>query len=502
MSILTAPSQAEAGATVRAEKASNKPLLKLSNADWRFTILFLVSLSMLGFGVYPFLLVVLAMFINRVAKNRYDLLLMLMILGSSPGFISSYVIPVNLLDPLLVLSVIAMFFYRKTPLVKPIFNLIVGYVAFLVAIALISDESLGIQVLVFRRYACVVAFVIPLWLFANRGFDIQYFFRKALAYFLVICVMYAIDGLILSGWVLIPADSGLSNFSDYPSLWNSPVLFPFTSTFPRKYPEALYVICLAAYPLGRYYRLQWWQWALIGASFFVVRTMTVVVAFAVTYIFSQGHVTKVMRYCVAAIILGWVAYMGDSAAGSPFRFASTIDQFMELGNSRDQEDFAEFGSGRMIQIIPKWEALVEQNCEWLGFGFIHPSKSTAARYQITNNLVHDIEKSDESVAIVENAQFNTIIHTGIIGLLVQTLVFVMIYIKLRRRKDSRFYLATLIFCTIAGVGEYASINSNEGGLWVATAIGAVLLVNRDNRAQKAFDERLSEGVAYGQVESK
>lgn len=465
-----------------------KQLLKLSNADWRFAMAFLLSLSVLGLGFFPFALVVLAMMVNRLAKNRYDLVLMLMVMVSSRGFLDRNIIHVNLVDPLLLLSVIALFFYRQSPQVKQIFRLVVGYILFLVCVALISDEELSIQMFYWRQYSCIIAFIVPMWIFANRGFDIQYFFRKAISYFLIICAMYVLDEFIFNGWMLIPADSGIRGVVDYPSTWTYIVIRPLHFQLFRKYPEAMYIICIVAYPLGRYYRIKWWQWALVLGAFFAIRTMTVIMAFLISYVLSQGKVTKVMRYVVGGAMLLWIAYLGDAAAGSPFRLAHTIDQFVELGNVRDREDLSQFGTGRMIQIIPKWEALVEQNCEWLGFGFIHPTKSTNPRYQIYNDLKIDISEAEESVAITENAWFNTILHTGIIGLLMQTLFLLAIYFKLRHERDSRFYLNTFIFCTIAGVGGYASINGVDGLLWVATALAAILLTARTTPAQKALTD--------------
>lgn len=466
--------------TSRTEKAPRpkKELLKAPLATWMWSLGFLLSLSLTGLSFYPALIFTGFILLNRFFKDRYDFLIMVAIFASSPGFIPSKIIGFNPIDPLIALACVGMLFYRKNLMVKKVTLCVFAYILFLLLMSTMSDETLAIQMLTLRQYASVILFILPLWLFANRDFDALRFFRHVLVYLFWICLFYAIDGFVFSGWVLLPGTFSYNEtFSTFWDIhWS-----PFTTYFPRKYPSAMFIVILSAYPLARYYRLRWWQWAVIAVAFAATRTMTVIGAFVITYVTFQGRFLQFAKYCVLAAIGVTALYFIDSSTGGFIRVASTIDQLTSVSATGDSDDLAEFGTGRMGQILPKYEALVDQNCLLQGFGFIHPTKTTLPRYQVHNEYYSDITLADENAAYVEVTQFNAILHTGIIGLIVQTVFYVYLYFLLKPGKLAQFYLSALLMVSIMGVGGFAGLTQSDGVLYVAVALGTALLDARPNR---------------------
>ncbi len=455
-----------------------KELLEAPASTWLWSLGFLLSLSLAGLSFYPAFIFTAFILLNRFFKNRYDFLVMVAIFATSPGFVHADVIKFNIVDLLLALSCIGLVFYRKNVMIKKVTICIFAYILFLFGMSMLSDETLAIQVLTIRQYASIILFILPLWLFANRDFDPDELFRRVIVYLLWISLFYAIDGFIFSGWVLLPgtfsSHETLSTFWDIH--WQ-----PFSTYFPRKYPSAIFIVILAAYPLARRFKLKWWQWAIIIIAFAATRTMTVIGAFVITYVTFQGRFKQFAKYCVLAAIALSALYFVDNATGGFMRISSTVDQLTAVNSAGDSEDLAEFGTGRMGQILPKYEALVEQNCLAQGFGFIHPTKTLLPRYQIHNEYYSDISLADENAAYVEVTQFNAVLHIGLIGLIVQSAFYIYLFFLLKPGRLAQFYLSTLLMASVMGLGGFGGLTQSDSLTYVAIALGAALLEARPKR---------------------
>lgn len=454
-----------------------KEQFKVGSATWAWAIGFMLSLSCIGLSVFPMALFTLLFMIDRFIKNRYDFMVMVLLLCGTPGMLSESVIHFKMSDPILALSFFALIFYRKNMMVRKITWLWVGYVAFMVGMSMLSDETFAIQVLTIRTYASVIAFIVFLWMFANKQFDFHELFKRLIAYSLVICVFYILDGFVFQGWIMIPG-----SYSTYetPSAFYDLHWFPFRSLFPRKYPSAIQIILLTAYPLARYYKLKWWQWGLIILAFGTCRTMTFIAGFFITYVTFQGRFLKTLRYFIVGIALVTGLYFIDASTGEHIRVKTTVDQFISLNEANDDVDVSEFGTGRMEQILPKLDALIDQNCLWQGFGFIHPEKTKLPRYEIRNEYYSDISKADEVAAYVEVTQFNTILHTGIIGLIVQCGFYIAIFFLLKPGAQAQFYGSAILAFSIAGIGGYGGLTQFDGLIYVALSLAVAILDARSH----------------------
>lgn len=444
---------------------------------------FLLSLSLTGLMVYPAFLFSCLYMINRLKTCREEFVLILTILAADRGLLQLDVFPIRIRDILLVVSVLSLFIIRQNRLTKKVTWTWLAYTVFVFIIAMLSDEVMPIQLLTIRQYLSLILFTIPLWVFANRVFDLHEFFRKVLIYFILISAFYFLDGFILNGWILLPGTSNNGIASSIQSL----VWLPFSDYFPRKYPQGYYIALIAAYPLARYYRFRWWQWGIIILGFAATRTISFISGFFITYVIFQGTFKTFVKYFLLSVVSVFALYLVDEATGGNMRISSTVNQFATVMIAEDDEDLAEFGSSRMAQVIPKYEALRDQKCLLQGFGFIHPTKTTNPKYVIENKLYTDIEQSEEVAAITEVTQFNTVINTGIIGLFVQAGVYIAIFLIIGGRKYGSFYLSVIIGASIMGLGGFAGLNTPDGLAWMALTLAIGLLMQRPRQKNDASE---------------
>ncbi len=453
---------------------------EMSRREWGMTIAFLLSLSLTGLLFplgYLFLAIIL---VNRFIKDRTDFLIQYLLLVSCSGFVGENAFPFKLTDTALAFSVIGLIVYRKTPLIKKITWLVVAYIAAIFFIAMHSEETMSIQLRTMRGYFFIIAYFIPLLFLADHDFNLKYFCRRLIGYSLVICAFYIIDGFILNGWVLLPStfiwsdDPVFSTFYDL--RWN-----PFSTYFPRKWPSSAYPLIMCIYPLCRFYKISKWQWAIIIVSMIAMRTMTLVAAFFVTYIFFIGRGKQFIKYTLIGLIALPVLYFVDNSTGRFMRIASTIDQFTSLEAAADIETASEFGSGRFAQAIPKFELWNELGCQMWGLGFLHSELTTNPKFWVWNEFYSDqSEKNASEVATgVEVTQLQTLLEAGIIGLVVQCAFYVMLYLMVRKLKYSSYFLSMLVGMSIFGLGGFGGLIWAYSLTLVAGCLGVVILANRD-----------------------
>jgi len=468
-------------AAAPAEKAHKVPFTA-PVGHWTRALFFLLSLSLLGLHCpLGYLFVPLAM-LNSFVKDRYDFLMQCILAGGGYAFFRVNELPVGPPDIVLAVSLIGIAIYKRNHLINKICLGMAAYFAVLIAMALLSEEKMSVQFRLMRGYFMIVSFIIPLLVFSGRKFDIMRFSHKAMIYSFIACGFYIVDAFILEGHVLIPAIHMWGFDEDARSTWLNPIMHPFTFNFPRKYPQSLYILAFCIIPVIRRYKLSRFQWAVIIIAIISTRTMTFTAALVVCYFIFLGKARQMIKYA----LLGTVAFVGlyfvDSATGGFMRVQSTTDQFFALSDAMDDEDVAEFGSGRMAQWIPKYELLTDLNREWTGFGFLHPKYTTNPKYQIKNEYYEDVSKSEEVATTVEVTQFQAILDTGYIGLIAQTAFYLWVYALIRRMRYSDIYLLMLIANTIFGVGGFAGLNVAQGLILQGAALGMVLLLGLPRNA--------------------
>ena len=354
------------------------------------------------------------------------------------------------------------------------------YIGAMFLIALTSEELMSVQIRTMRARWGMLYFIVPILVFAGRDFDLKEMMRRLFPYIIIMSIFYIIDGFILNGWVMLPY--GMQGDQSIHSTFSNLVCTPFSFVFPRIFAEGLYIMALAVLPVALYYRLPLWQWIVMGVASLASRTVTVMAGLVATYVIFRGHGRKLLLYVVIGMMSIPVVYLIDKGTGGFMRVQSTIDQFLTLGEGMDEDDMANFASGRGAQVIPKLEALYDQDREWLGFGFLHPELTKKAKFIIDNDLYIDVEKAQEVVTEVEVAPVQTVLDMGYIGFAVQLLFFFGLYYMIRKLPYSKYYLSVLVCIFIFGVSGYSGLNTPGGLIMIGFALGCVLLA--DKQAQR------------------
>lgn len=456
----------------------------MSRHDFMWPLGFMLSVSLLGLHFYPALLIILAILLNRWRQNRYDFAIMTFIFFGSYGLTRDSVIGIKLYDLGLMASLFCLVIIRKPPVIAKAVALWIMLVLMMFLIARQSWESMGVQIYTMRGYWGFIAFAIPLAAFGNHKFDADTFFRRMMVYVLLMCIFYIIDAFILKGTLLI---AGNFRWDMRTSLFYKPLIEPFAFKIMRIYPYGLYIAALAIIPIARLYRLKAWMWGLIVLASIATLTFTYIIALCACLILFQPSrklILKVAGSIAGILVLAYVADcflpMRSTEVGemSTLRIKSSVDQIGALTKAVDDEDVAQFASGRLAQAMPKVELIEFYNKEAVGLGFIHPELTKSVKFIVTNEYYTDVSRSEEVATAVEVAPVQVYIHMGWIGLIGLNLFFLGIYLIIRKLRYSSVYLAALLYCFILGLGGFASLATYQGVSIIGVAFAIVVLANR------------------------
>ncbi len=467
---------------------SEKKYFDLQPREWLWPLAALLSLSMVGLS-FPLGYIGLAIvLVNRFFKDRYDFLIVFCILCGGYAFVALDNFKMQPWNIGFVISIIAAIVLKWNAVGKKVLIALMIYAVVLFCLALQSDESMKVQFVLMKFYIFFIYFTLPALFFANRPFDISLFFRRFFPYVIIICVFYILDCAIFNGNILIP-NSHLSNgviSRFYDLYWD-----PFSFRFPRKYPPGLYWLALLIYPVQNYYKLRPWQWTVIVLALLSCRTFSVITAFVLAYLLFQKSTLKTALYLMGALIVLVPIYFVDKALGtagneqSALRISSSVDQFINLGSAQDDEDIAEFGSGRMAQAIPKIALVYEYKKQWTGLGFLHPELTKNPKYIIFNEYYVDETQAEEAASGIEVELLQTFVNCGYLGLMAYFLFFGYTCWVVRKYRLAKFYY-TVLFCMFwMGMGGFATLYLPHGLIIAGLTYGVVLLSEKTEENTRA-----------------
>lgn len=460
--------------TAQIQLTEQLPTFRRPAAKWWQAIGFCLLLSLAGLRLYPIWLVLIIFLFWRWRNDRYDFLVELTLLMGGFAFIPSEALPLKVSDIALICGVVGFVIYRKNRLVMRLTVATLAYFGAVILIALTSLESLSIQFYRMRNYFLIISFFIPLIVFANRRFDWNKFMDSIVVHALVICGFYIVDTYLIGGYVLLPG-AGASGMES--SIFSLDISGFFS--LPRHYPPGLYwlIPCVVALNFKKL-RFSPLQWTVIVLALYASRTNSLLFALLGCWIFCRPKLKQVMIYSVVGVFAIIVGYFADDATGRYLRLADNVDQFVSLEAVEDDEDLAAFGTGRMAQILPKWELLSDMKRLHLGFGFIHPTKTTNPVFQIHNQYYIDSSKADEVATEVEVTQVQTILDIGFIGFFVQLAYYIGIYYLIRKLNHSVYYVGALLGVSLLGVGGFAGLSQPHGLILLGVILGTVIAANK------------------------
>lgn len=444
-------------------------------AQWWQAIAFCLLMSLYGLQFLPILLVIALWLIKMWKQNRYFFLVEVMILVGHFGLANFNLLPIRISDMGMAIGVIMLIIYRKSPKVRLITIAMLGYFALMIFFATKSLESMSIQFLNMRNYMTIIGFFIPLLTFANKEFEWSKFLEALTAHALVICGFYVVDAYIIGGFMLLPA----TNANGIVVTYYDPYYSNYTA---RHYPPGLYLL-LPLVPAITFNKIKLSidHYILIALSLLASRTNTMLFALLICWAFFRPQIKQIIKYILALVIVVIALYHIDVQTGGYMRVAENIDQFSILELAEDDEDLAKFGTGRMAQILPKWELLERMDRVNIGFGFLHRDKTTNPHYIIKNPFYTDVTQSEEVATGVEVTQVQTILDIGLYGLIAQTLFYIGIYFIIRKYEQSKYYLSTLVGISVLGIGGFAGLNSVHGLVLLSFVLGAILCANKERQ---------------------
>ena len=151
-------------------------------------------MSLLGLEFpFAYILVFIVLYLSLIV-NKYDFLLQSTILFGVFGFYDENVtFPIKMHDLLFIVYIAGFFIYWKKKNISKLLILISAYILFLIFVAMLSDETLIVQIRRLRLYMHILYFLFPLLVFRNHDFEIDKFFKKLFIYVLIISSFYILD---------------------------------------------------------------------------------------------------------------------------------------------------------------------------------------------------------------------------------------------------------------------------------------------------------------------
>lgn len=480
-----------AAATPISESTEHRPhkvLLTSSRESWTTALVFLLSLSALGLRFYPALLPIVVLMFRTYVRDRYAFLFQLTLLLGGYALTDPTVTIVGLSRVAFVLSLGLMLIVRKDSVTKRLTIAWGIYFAILLAFAFVSEEALRIQFPSLMGYASFIYIFVPLAVFANRRFSYDSFVRGAWPYAFILCVFYILDAYVLCGFVLIPrSHMWVGDTMFYDLYWA-----PLSGSFVRKYPPGLYFLVLLVLPLAREYRLRWWQWAVLAVALLSTQTFTFISGVTGVFLVMQNGFRKVAMFVLLGLAGGVALYFIDGTMEytdpnelekrTPLRIKSSVDQILDLTEAVDDEDIAEFGSGRLAQAIPKLELLYQLGLEWRGLGFLNRFETENPKFIIENEYYKDKEESIEVATNIEIVVLQIIVTIGYLGLIAHILFLAYSWWAVRKLRHAKYYLTVLLLFIWFGMAGFEGLIYFMGVQMAALACAVPLLQHRTELA--------------------
>ena len=465
---------------------AEKPLLELPWEMWKTPLLFMLCMALIGLKLFPLLLLLPVFLIKAWRSDRYNCLIMLFIILGPFGFWSPDLFKIKTWDVGFALSLISLFVLKKTRITRKLILAYVLYVVAVVFVATYSSESMMVQLRIMRGYFAFITVFIPLLVFANHKFEIMVFMKKMMVFVLIMCIFYILDAIVFKSLIFVPSTHTWTE----PSTFYSPVFNPISLWPIRKYPQGIIIIGVAILPIARYFKLQTWQILVIAVAMLSTQTFSVMMAFVVCLVLFQGSAMKILRYAVIGLVgitlfvaVDYILPYDQQKKESALRIRSSVDQFVALTEAVDDEDLAQFASGRLSQFLPILDLIERQHKEWVGLGYLHPEHTKAADLIIFNEYFSDIEKAENVATVVEIVPAQVFVDSGWCGIIINTLFFIAIMAFIWRMKYRAVAYAAIVFCFVCGLAGFAGTNTYQGMSIITLAYGVVLLADKEERTE-------------------
>lgn len=481
-----------------------KSYFDISPREWLWDTLFMLSLSLTGLAMPLGNLLVIILLIREFKIDREGFIVKLMLtLGGYAITSPNTQWLVNVMFLLFPAAFFAMAILRKPPLVKKTVTAYLLFAAVTVVMSVLwGVEGLYTQLRQMMQYLSFCFFAIPLVTFSGESFDIHKMWKKLFSLMIIMSAFYILDGFIVKGWLFVPCS--WIDYEGSASTWMSPIIRGIGGVAPRKFHPGLYPMAMLVYPIAKYYKLRWWQWALVLGAFGACRTASVIFGLVIGLILAQGTFKKYLIYLLSTVALVTVLYFVDDSMGyteeseqSTMRIASTVNQFFSLSEMEDEEDLSEAGTGRMAQVIPSWEYIFDTDREMVGFGFVN--NDTENPYLIVESeFVKNPEFKYQAVTNVEITYARQFFQFGLIGLIVWLGFMFGIYWIIRHLGYAQYYINVLIVLMIFSLAQIDVLTASQGMFILAMTYTSILLNHKSATLSESSESQSSRSYAVSQ----
>ncbi|MDE6629538.1 MAG: hypothetical protein K2K36_09245 [Muribaculaceae bacterium] len=467
---------------------AGRPYLDLCKRDFTWPLLFCLCLTLTGLRFPLGYIGVFIILLNRFRADRHEFLIMLTLAIGGYGLadmnsswgprLSFAVVPAGLLF----MSII-----RKPLIIKKTIAAYLVFAASMFVFAFLSEEKMSIQLRVLMNYLVFAYFVIPLAVFSGREFDLELFSRKLVPYILIISAFYILDACVFCGMFLLPtAFSGTHEATSF--FWD---LYwrPFSFNIVRKWPIGMLLVSLIIYPSLKFYRLRWWMWALIAVALGFTRTFTVVAGLLIGYFLFQGNRKQIVRGMLILAALFPLLYFVDGliparqtrdmvAPQSALRVKSSVDQIFALSTAADEDDLAEFASGRIGQVIPRFELMYEKDRELIGLGFLDPGRTTNPKFIIYDEFLDNKYDRWRVATRIEISPLQVMITVGYLGFIILTGFYALTCWFIRKLEYRNYYYSVMFLYGWYGLSDFGSYIHADCLMAISLIFSVVILANR------------------------
>ena len=133
----------------------------MAGAEWRWPLLFMLSLVMIGLHFPLGYLGALVILINRMRNDKYDFVIMFTLMIGGYNLTTQSEFTALLVHIVTLICIVGICLLKKPPICRKIIYGFLGYFIILLMFALKSDETLWVQSIEMMNYMIIIYFVVP-----------------------------------------------------------------------------------------------------------------------------------------------------------------------------------------------------------------------------------------------------------------------------------------------------------------------------------------------------
>ncbi|MDE6439046.1 MAG: hypothetical protein K2L62_05275, partial [Muribaculaceae bacterium] len=204
---------------------------------------------------------------------------------------------------------------------------------------------------------------------------------------------------------------------------------------------------------------------------------------------NQGNRKQIVRGMLILAALFPLLYFVDGliparqtrdmvAPQSALRVKSSVDQIFALSTAADEDDLAEFASGRIGQVIPRFELMYEKDRELIGLGFLDPGRTTNPKFIIYDEFLDNKYDRWRVATRIEISPLQVMITVGYLGFIILTGFYALTCWFIRKLEYRNYYYSVMFLYGWYGLSDFGSYIHADCLMAISLIFSVVILANR------------------------